>query len=183
MPEACVITGGGPTLTNCSTAGAPGGAIRGKVRLKLACLATKLAQPLGCCESSSEPFWNPALRESPITTVFEKLGALPEEPPPQCYCFPCYCGRGCSRAARPEGWLRRQERAGDIDSASWTTPSSRLMRIICLCVSYPHGPTEPPRLSALACYTPSRHEIISWEISNGLDCGRWLWLVLLFLFP
>ncbi len=71
------MTGGGPTLTSCSTAGAPGGAIRGKARLNFACVANRLAQPFGCCVSSSEPFWNPALIESPITTVVAKLGAVP----------------------------------------------------------------------------------------------------------
>lgn len=45
-------TGGGPTLTSCRMAGAPGGAISG---IPLCC-ATRLTHPCGCCESSSDRF-------------------------------------------------------------------------------------------------------------------------------
>jgi len=43
-------------------------AMRGRASVKFACFATKLAHPFGCCESSKEPFWYPALSESPMTT-------------------------------------------------------------------------------------------------------------------
>jgi hypothetical protein len=37
VPGAVVVTGGGPTLTSSMTAGAPGGAISGRVMAALAC--------------------------------------------------------------------------------------------------------------------------------------------------
>ncbi len=43
--------------TSRRTFGAPGGAISGRVMLKLACVATRGAQPWICCVSSSEPLW------------------------------------------------------------------------------------------------------------------------------
>jgi hypothetical protein len=55
--------------------------MRGRASEKFACFATRLAQPFGCCESSKEPFWNPALSESPMTTVVAKPGVELVVPP------------------------------------------------------------------------------------------------------
>ncbi len=81
VPLADVITGGGPKLTSCSTAGAPGGAINGCEIANPACVATSGAQPCTCAVSRSDPLWNPAVSESPRNTVVVKFPAFSDPEP------------------------------------------------------------------------------------------------------